>query len=136
MTRTTPRRRITLQPSQMGFTDGLTFIVFLLCDSRLAVRDSSTGEIVRRQFHRHRVARQDADVMHAHFAGYMSQHLMAVLQLHAKHGVGQRFDDGSLHFDYVFFSHTLNRRRSICQRCGAFLFEIVSFRINATDSGR
>ena len=58
-------------------------------------------EVVGRELDLHPVAGGDADVVHAHLPGDVSQHLVPVLQLDTEHGVGQRLDDRSLHQDRV-----------------------------------
>ncbi len=59
-------------------------------------------EVVGSEFNLDTVAREDADVVHAHFAADVREHLGAVLQLHTKHGVGERLDDGALEDDRIF----------------------------------
>lgn len=79
-----------LHLSQIFFTDGLTFIFYLLsvcAGSFEPVGDSSTIQIVRRQFDRYAVARQDLDEVHADFAGNVRQDLMIVLQFDLEHGI-------------------------------------------------
>src|SRR5690606_16545564 len=92
--------------SQMRFTDGRTFMA--LASSPLAVRDAPARQVIGRQFHRHPVAGQDADEVHAHLARNMAEHLVAVVQLHPEHGVGQRLDDSALHLDHIVFAHGLS----------------------------
>src|SRR5688572_21997413 len=67
ITRTTPFLLITLQLRQMRLTDASTFMSVL--SSRQSLRaedDPSARQIVGRQLHRYLVAREDADVVHAH----------------------------------------------------------------------
>ena len=40
--------------------------------------------------------------MHPHLAGDVRQHLVAVLEFHPEHGIGERFDDRSFEDDGVF----------------------------------
>ena len=68
-----------------------------------AVRDATSGEVVRGEFYLHLVARQDADVVHPHLAGDVRQHLVAVVELDTEHGVGQRLQDRAFEHDGVFF---------------------------------
>src|SRR5690606_1534560 len=60
---------------------------------RLAVpeRNASTGQVVRGKLHDDAVARKDADVILAHAAAKVPEHLMAVLQLDGELGVRQGF---------------------------------------------
>jgi len=39
--------------------------------------------------------------MHPHLARYVSEHLVPVLELHAEHGVGQRFYNRAFNFDRI-----------------------------------
>ena len=60
--------------------------------------DSSFGQIIRRHFDLDFVTGQDLYVVHAHLARDMGDNHVAVVQLHAEHGVGQGFDDGTILF--------------------------------------
>src|ERR1700710_2511174 len=71
--------------------------------SAVAVDDASAREIVRRQLDLHAIARQDTDVMPAHLARDVGQHLVVVVEPHAEHGVGECFGDLSLELDLLFF---------------------------------
>jgi hypothetical protein len=68
----------------------------------VAVGDASTGHVVGRDLYLDLVAGQDADAVHAHLAGTVGENGVAVLELHAKHGVRQWLDDGSLDGERVF----------------------------------
>jgi hypothetical protein len=46
--------------------------------------------------------------MHPHLAGYVSQDLVAVFHLNAKHGIGERFQHCTLNFYGIFFRHILS----------------------------
>ena len=94
MMRTTPLRRITLHLRHIFFTEALTFMIYLqkpLPASLGAENDPPLGKVVRGQLHRHFVARQDADVMHAHLAGNMPQYYKTIFQLHPERCIRQRF---------------------------------------------
>ena len=67
------------------------------------VRDASAVQVVDGQLDRYLVSRQDLDVMHTHLAGDMGQYLVAIFELHPKHSVWQRFEDGPLELDNIFF---------------------------------
>src|SRR6266568_2842256 len=58
----------------------------------ISVHNPAARQIVRRELHRDFVSRQNADEILAHLAGNMSQNLVLVFQLNAKHGVRQRLD--------------------------------------------
>src|SRR3954452_17077282 len=68
----------------------------------VAVGDPTPLEVVRGELHLDAIPRQDADVVHAHLPGDVSQHLVAVLELDPEHGVRERLDDRSLENDRVF----------------------------------
>src|SRR6188768_888600 len=97
MTRTAPWRRITLHFSHIFFTEGRTFIVRV--PLLVAVRDPAAAEVVGRELDLHAVTREDPDVVHPHLARDVCEHLVPVLELDAKHGVGEWFDHGSLDQD-------------------------------------
>ena len=69
------------------------------------VYNSPPGQVIRGQFHRHGIAGQYFDEMHPHFSRYVGKDPVAVVKLHAKHGIGKGFDDPSLHNDGLFFRH-------------------------------
>src|SRR5690349_16528276 len=96
ITRTTPLRRITLQLRHIFLTDAATFMsssVLFGLSSLRPEHDPRARQVVRRQLDRHLVAGQDADVVHAHLPGDVAEHHMAVLELHAKRGVGEVLED-------------------------------------------
>src|SRR6478735_8996280 len=130
---TRPWRRMTLQWSQMGLTEGLTFMTSSLrCLHRagrslgcyfstglaVAVDDAPAGEVVGRQLHDDTVLGDDADVVLPHLAGDRREDFVTVAQLNAEHRVGQGLGDHTLDLDdTVFLRHTLANTcadRSIC----------------------
>src|SRR4249919_3138880 len=118
ITRITPRRRMTLQRSQIFFTDGWTFIEprpfssgLPLAPSRslleprttslVPVHDPAARQVVRRQLHQHPVPREDTDVVHPHLPRDVGQHVVSVLELHPEHGVGKRLGHRPFDLDRV-----------------------------------
>src|SRR3954453_22421546 len=101
MTMTRPWRRITLHFSHIFLTLGRTFTL-LPARSLVPVGDPTSAEVVGGELHLDAIARQDADVVHAHLPGDVSQHLVAVLELDAEHRIRQRFHDCALEHDRVF----------------------------------
>src|SRR5918994_3485553 len=100
MTRTTPRRLMTLHRSQMGFTLALTFTALSLCPE--PVGDPSPAQVVGAQLHLHPVAGQYTDVVHPHLARDVRQHVVPVLQLDPELRVGQRLGYGAFDLYDVF----------------------------------
>src|SRR5690242_20577614 len=123
MTRITPLRRITLQFSQIGFTDERTFIV--LSSPRtprheaprvrrarrasllVAVDDATAGQVVGRQLDRHLVPGKDLDEVHPHLPGDVGEHHVLVLEFDPEHRVGQGLDHRAFDLDAFFFRHAL-----------------------------
>jgi len=106
--RTTPSRRTTLQFLQIFFTDARTFMLFQTRFGRpLAhpIRNPAASQIVRRQFYGDLVAGQNFYVMHPHFARYMSQDFVPIVERHPEHRIGERFLNRSLYFDRVALRH-------------------------------
>ena len=64
----------------------------------LAIDNSTLGQVVRREFDFHSIARDDSDKVLAHFAGHMRQDLRSVIHLHAEPRVRQRLSYRSLNF--------------------------------------
>jgi hypothetical protein len=77
----------------------------------VSINDATTGEVIWAQLHNHAVLRKDADVVLAHLARNVGKDLVSVSQLHAEHGIGQRFRDRAFDLDdAVFLCHTLTCR--------------------------
>jgi len=72
-------------------------------DSLVAIGDTTTLEVVRGQLHLDAIAGKDADVMHTHFSADVRKHFVTVLELDPEHGVRQRFGNGPLKDDGIFF---------------------------------
>src|SRR6478736_4585481 len=74
--------------------------------SAVAVDDPCAVEVVRGQLAAHAVAGQDADPKAPHLSGYMSEHDVVVVELHAEHRVRQGLDHLALEFDLVLLCHS------------------------------
>ena len=72
----------------------------------ISVHDPAAGQIVGRKLDRHLVPRQDTYKVLPHLSRNVSQHLVFVFQLDAKHSVGQGLDHSSNDFNRVFFRQT------------------------------
>src|SRR5690242_18460224 len=68
----------------------------------VAVDDPAALEIVGRELDLHPVAGQDADVVAAHLAGDVREHLELVVEADPEHGVRQGLRDLALHLDLLF----------------------------------
>ena len=53
-----------------------------------SIDDSAAGKIVRREADANLVPGDDADIVFSHFARKVGENDVAVLELHAEHGVG------------------------------------------------
>ena len=99
MTWTRPCRRITRHFSHIFLTLGRTFTTAL---SLVSIRDTTPGEVVWGELYLNSVAWENADVVHAHLAGDVSQHFVAVLEFDTEHCIRERFDDRAFQHDGVF----------------------------------
>jgi hypothetical protein len=73
---------------------------------RTTVGDAPTAQIIRRQFHRHDVARQNTNKVFSNFAGDMRQYFVAILKPNAKLSVRERLRHPALSQDAFFLCHT------------------------------
>src|SRR3954451_633358 len=71
----------------------------------VAIDDAGAIEVVGRQLDAHAVAGQDADAEAAHLARDVPEHRVAVVELDAEHGVGQRLDHLALELDLLLLGH-------------------------------
>src|SRR5690554_8131060 len=83
----------------------------------IPVTDSAFGQVVRRHLHFNLITRQNLNVMHSHFTGDVSCNHMTVFQLHAKHGVGKSFDNGTVLFYRGLLSHKRSEERRVGKEC-------------------
>ena len=81
MTMTRPWRRMTWHLSQIGLTLGLTFTALISSVGSMsrpgllvAINDSPTGQVVRRELDHDPVLGKDADVVLTHLAADVGQH--------------------------------------------------------------
>lgn len=66
--------------------------------------DTALAEVVWRQFERHLVAGQDADMVFPHFSGGIGDELVAVFQINTETGIRQHLGNAAVHFNQFFFS--------------------------------
>ena len=93
--------------SHMGFTDGLTFMLFNLHMRPLSLFtspcDSAAGKIIGRHLNGHLVAGQDLNKVHPELAGNMRQNGVSTANIDREHGIRQCISYDALKFDYVVF---------------------------------
>jgi len=68
----------------------------------VSIDDARAVEVIRRDLDPDPIPREDADAEAAHLAGDVPEDVVAVVELHAEHRVGQRFDDLALELDLLF----------------------------------
>src|SRR4029453_19212440 len=83
-------------------------------------------QVVGGELDQHLVAGEDADAVLAHLAGGMAEDLVAVLQLHAEHRVGQQLDDLPAHFEKFFLGHS-----HPCKKSAALNRSTVKWKVQA-----
>jgi hypothetical protein len=69
--------------------------------------DTAFGEVVGGEFEGNFIARQNANAVAAEAACEMRQNEPFMLKLHAELAAGKFFDNRTLYFDAVFFTHFL-----------------------------
>src|SRR5438132_415564 len=82
--------------------DAGTYFHFGVLELLVPIGDATAGQVVRRQLHLDPIPRQDPDVVHPHLPGDVREDLVPVVELHAEHGVGERFRDLPFQHDRVF----------------------------------
>jgi len=70
----------------------------------VAVGDTAPFEVIWRELDLDLVAGQDADVVHAHLAGYVGEQFVPVVEFNTEHGIWQAFYNRAFHEYCVFFS--------------------------------
>ena len=106
---TRPLRLIILHFSHMGFTDGLTFILFNLHMRMSSLNllaspgDPALGQIIRRHLNGYFVTGQDLNEIHSELAGNVCQNHMPAANIDFEHRIRQRIGYDALKFDYVVF---------------------------------
>ncbi len=71
----------------------------------MAERDAALGQVVGRQFQRHLVTGQNADVVLTHLAVGVSDEFVTVIELDTIASVRQNFEHLACHFNQIFFCH-------------------------------
>src|SRR5918994_4379270 len=74
----------------------------------MAVDDPRPVEVIRRDLHPHPVPREDPDAEAPHLARDVSEHLVAVVELHPEHRVRERLHDLAFEFDFLFLGQELD----------------------------
>src|SRR3954466_6727921 len=72
-----------------------------------AIRDPPLGQVVRRELDQHFIAGQDADAVLAHLAGGVAEYLMAILEAHAEHRIGQQLNHRAAHLEQFFLGQAI-----------------------------
>lgn len=86
-------------PSRCRRTSGAALHEHLL----VSIRNSPSGQVIRRELDLDLVPRQNPDVVHPHLARDVSQDLVPIFQFDPEHRVGQRFHNRSLNENGVIF---------------------------------
>jgi hypothetical protein len=75
--------------------------------SFIPINNSPAGQIVRGQFHKNFVTRQDANEILAHLSGNVRQNHMFVFELNPEHGVREGFDHRADDLYCILFRHNV-----------------------------
>ena len=106
---TRPLRLMILHFSHMGFTDGLTFILFNLHMRHTSLQlltspgDPALGQIIGRHLNSYLVTGQDLDIVHSELAGNVCQNRVSTADVDFEHCIWQCIGYDALKFDYVVF---------------------------------
>jgi len=73
--------------------------------------DPSPAQIVWTHFNPYFITRKDPYVVHSHFTGNSRQNFVSVLEFYPEHGVTERFNDDTILFNEILFSHTFWGRK-------------------------
>src|SRR5436190_17986954 len=110
------RARTTAASSPLPRAPAAATIASISANSSMAVDDPCPVEVVGRELYAHAIAGEDADAEAAHLARHVPEDRVAVVELDAEHGVGQRLDNLALELDLLFLRHAsgtvLNRSDS------------------------
>lgn len=74
-----------MHSSLLFLTDAVTFITLY---NLKTITYSTLGEIIGRHLHLHFITWKNFDVIHTHLTGDVTNNLMSILQLYAKHRIG------------------------------------------------
>ena len=98
----------------MGFTDGLTFILFNLHLRIVSLflltspGDPTLSQIVRRHLYGYFVTGQDLNEVHSEPAGNVCQNGVSIADVNLEHCIRQCIGNDALKFDYVVFCQVFN----------------------------
>jgi hypothetical protein len=77
----------------------------------VAVNNPPTIQVVRAQFNRHPVSREDTNKILPHPARYVRQHLMPVFELHPEHRIRQGLRNRCHYLNCIFLRQSLSCSR-------------------------
>lgn len=72
----------------------------------VTVRNATAMKIVRRQFHRYAISRQNLDEVHSHLSRNVRENLMTILEHDPEGSIGQALFNDSVRLDRRFFCRT------------------------------
>ena len=70
----------------------------------MAIRDSASGQVVRRKLDLDLVTGKDADVVLAHLPGDRGEYVVSAVELDAEHGARQGLRDLAFDLDLLFLA--------------------------------